>query len=113
MPMTCRSQTFQDRSISKEPWPFCLSRFSILETVAGYLVHRKPTHILRFDFGLAFAQRMLDIFILPAFVIPQTLDQVVKGLLEPISEVCGQPSSFGISSEMVPTSCSFLARGGR
>lgn len=54
------------------------------ETVAGWLVRQKPTHILRFDFGFAFAQRMLNVFILPTFVIPQTLNQVIKRLLEPI-----------------------------
>lgn len=27
---------------------------------------------------------MLDVLILPAFVVPQTFDQVIQGLLEPV-----------------------------
>lgn len=80
--------------------------------MAGQLVRQKLTHILRLDFSLAFAQRMLDIFILSAFMIPKTFDQVVKRLLEPIPKVRGQPSSCGTLSQR-DTNILFISRSWR
>jgi hypothetical protein len=36
------------------------------------------THILRFNLGLAFSERILDIIIFPTFVAPEALDQVIE-----------------------------------
>ena len=41
------------------------------------------THVLRPDFCLAFFQTVLDIPPLVSLVVPQTSDEVVKGLFEP------------------------------
>jgi hypothetical protein len=42
-----------------------------------------PTHVLCFDLHLALPQAGLDVLIFAAFVIAQTLDEVVERLLEP------------------------------
>lgn len=43
------------------------------------------THVLGSYFRLAFLQAVLDVLLLIPFVIPQTADEVVERLLEPIA----------------------------
>lgn len=45
------------------------------------------THVLAADFGATFFQAVLDVLALVALVIPQTSDEVVEGLFEPVGSV--------------------------
>lgn len=49
----------------------------------GYEAVGRPTHILGFDFGLAFSQTSLNELLFASFVISETLNKVVKGFFEP------------------------------
>jgi hypothetical protein len=44
----------------------------------------ESTHVLRFDFSLAFTQAILDVFIFSPFMAPKAFDEVIEGFFEPI-----------------------------
>jgi hypothetical protein len=52
---------------------------------ASSLLNRwlESTHVLRLDFGLAFAQSILNVFILSSFVASETFDEIVQRFFEP------------------------------
>jgi hypothetical protein len=81
-PMTCRNRTFPSISASRVLLPFCLLEIQHAKLTGG-IQYGVPTHVLGFDLRFTLAKAALDIFILPAFVGSETLDQVIKGFFEP------------------------------
>lgn len=78
-----------------------------LDSYEQHPTRRGPrlTHVLAANFGAAFFQTILNIFLLVPLMISQTSDEVVEGFLEPAMVSASISSHQGPGPAVVRTSC--------